>query len=666
MVTEVKSLDSDMQMLVYENYNKFLSATDTIRKMRDNVEMMERDMDQLTASMDAIATSSDSINAELAPSREQIERLTGIRRLVKKLQFIFELPSRLRKAIDMEAYAQAVKYYNLTERTLAAFAHLASFKAIQIDANKIIADLRAELRKRATTEGMSIQLAAEAVGLLLELPPTDGDSPEALREAFLECRLAALTRVIGGEEERARAEADGAEADADADGVAAFVASLTRTFIADFGDVARKYRQLFPTEMGALKDITRSLFARYFVLVQARLARRVWPREDLVQALETFQNDVLRSHSLIPEARLADKASEMIEKALRGHVEQVFAGLRASIVDRLRHANGLADSKTSLGDCVANTASGLTEDLGKQLAVLEPLVRSKASILAPYTRSLVGFVHRESEAMVQFVLETASGALPLPDVKVHKAFGIMMARLCLSLAKDGVARVAAVLKEKLPTQVESDRFQEKEFTARCRDVAHTCVLAFVRQTGGDIAKMMRSSIETRNWLTVKEPRDVRSSAVMIVEEVVDVYACVSQLFGDTRKPQTSANAGLSAASTTASASTFDRLFKTKLDIYGTVSFETLAIVGAVVKISLKTYLESVRMRTFSKFAYQQLEIDAFFFRTALRSYVDDATVFDGQLDEVLTSTGDRCLDPTGLEPSIIDTLVAKCRAKSGL
>lgn len=31
MVSEIKSLDSDMQMLVYENYSKFISATDTIK-----------------------------------------------------------------------------------------------------------------------------------------------------------------------------------------------------------------------------------------------------------------------------------------------------------------------------------------------------------------------------------------------------------------------------------------------------------------------------------------------------------------------------------------------------------------------------------------------------------------------------------------------------------
>lgn len=44
---EIKALDSDMQMLVYENYNKFISATDTIRMMKKNVDGMGTNMEDL-------------------------------------------------------------------------------------------------------------------------------------------------------------------------------------------------------------------------------------------------------------------------------------------------------------------------------------------------------------------------------------------------------------------------------------------------------------------------------------------------------------------------------------------------------------------------------------------------------------------------------------------
>ena len=47
MSTEIKFLDSDMQMLVYENYNKFISATDTIRSMKSNVDGMDSNMSEL-------------------------------------------------------------------------------------------------------------------------------------------------------------------------------------------------------------------------------------------------------------------------------------------------------------------------------------------------------------------------------------------------------------------------------------------------------------------------------------------------------------------------------------------------------------------------------------------------------------------------------------------
>jgi hypothetical protein len=51
MAREIKNLDSDMQQLVYENYNKFITATDTIRTLKTNVDGMDTDMDNLKAIM---------------------------------------------------------------------------------------------------------------------------------------------------------------------------------------------------------------------------------------------------------------------------------------------------------------------------------------------------------------------------------------------------------------------------------------------------------------------------------------------------------------------------------------------------------------------------------------------------------------------------------------
>merc|ERR1719285_1061465 len=47
IVRQIQGLDSDMQTLVYENYNKFIAATETIRKMRVDFRSMEEEMDQV-------------------------------------------------------------------------------------------------------------------------------------------------------------------------------------------------------------------------------------------------------------------------------------------------------------------------------------------------------------------------------------------------------------------------------------------------------------------------------------------------------------------------------------------------------------------------------------------------------------------------------------------
>lgn len=47
--TEVRTLDSDMQMLIYENYNQFIAALDAIQGIRAKTQVMEDGMHDLQA-----------------------------------------------------------------------------------------------------------------------------------------------------------------------------------------------------------------------------------------------------------------------------------------------------------------------------------------------------------------------------------------------------------------------------------------------------------------------------------------------------------------------------------------------------------------------------------------------------------------------------------------
>lgn len=121
----------------YQNYNKFISATDTIRRMKGSVQEMEAAMQSLVERVDAMTATSAKVADALAPRRygrpfpllprhasltthnivlssqpnpsQRISKLVGVNRLLTKLEFLFELPVRLRRSIDLDAHAQAVK-----------------------------------------------------------------------------------------------------------------------------------------------------------------------------------------------------------------------------------------------------------------------------------------------------------------------------------------------------------------------------------------------------------------------------------------------------------------------------------------------------------------------------------------------------------------------------
>lgn len=57
-----------MQTLVYENYNKFILATDTIRQMKSDFKTMEDEMEKLVQDMSHIAAFANNISSNLQVS----------------------------------------------------------------------------------------------------------------------------------------------------------------------------------------------------------------------------------------------------------------------------------------------------------------------------------------------------------------------------------------------------------------------------------------------------------------------------------------------------------------------------------------------------------------------------------------------------------------------
>ncbi|EKX46163.1 Ang2 protein [Guillardia theta CCMP2712] len=235
--SEIKELDSDMQMLVYENYNKFISATETIRAMKEKVDGMDGEMERLASKVSEITESSFKINSNLAERRVRIQRLNGIRRLLKKLSFIFELPTRLKRAVELDAGAEAVKYWRTALPVLRAYGHVPSFKAVEAESTEILVLLQERLRSRLSSNEALVPELQECALLLLQL----GETKRSVQSDFLEVMRVRLKHNVRHAGEKVQ--------------VGELKGVLSRTFLDLVKDMLLSYQMLFLAPRDGEQDL---------------------------------------------------------------------------------------------------------------------------------------------------------------------------------------------------------------------------------------------------------------------------------------------------------------------------------------------------------------------------------------------------------------------------
>ena len=82
----------------------------------------------------------------------------------------------------------------------------------------------------------------------------------------------------------------------------------------------------------------------------------------------------------------------------------------------------------------------------------------------------------------------------------------------------------------------------------------------------------------------------------------------------------------------------------------------VSVMTGIIKISLKTFLECVRLRTFGRYGLQQIQVDCHYLQMYLWRFVSDENLVHFLLDEIVGSSAHRCLDPSPMEQSVIEVI----------
>lgn len=697
MTSEIRHLDSDMQMLVYENYSKFITATDTIRRMKANVEEMEGRMEELQSTVLATSSASEAVNNKLARHRSQIEDLNNIRGLLKKLQSVFDLPSRVKTALQLGALSSAVREYAAAAPLLerygtGAFAAVAAETAGSI--KQIAEQLRAKLRDPETRP----EDAAEALELLqlLRMP-----QDELQGEWLSERRKALQTAMAGVEKAWAAAVESGGGAD-----VREFVSTLNRAYLGELMKTAKQYKDLFPESRRALVDLSRTSLAEYMALLKRVLSPdegKLPSAKSLMSALAQLAADLSGVSRVLPEARLDDRAAEVVERTVRHHViglfqrleERVAASLAGALAD-LPQAGAAAEAVNyaPLLRVQVVTCNDLIEGLSEVLREISALQEERPVLLASWKDIFAALVQGQAQTWFTGLTATiisAAGLPPMPEAArmmealqasptppaasdptpapaVFLLFLLRMTRFLEARAVEAVMEKLAAFFHTGGAEGEGDEptFNSGAVMRLLRTAQSRLLVGYVQQQGRKLSKLVRKSMASPNWLDMKEPRDVRPVCDFILAELKVVESEVAQLMeterhsGAPRTPGPGAPGGGQppADRTKAISRNVAKLFQEKLKIFDEVEQTSQAVLLGVLKIALKSWVECVRLVTLGRAGYQQLQLDVHYMRPPLRAFAAaNADIVDSLLDEASSAAADRAVELQPLEQGTLDYIL---------
>ncbi|KAK1150836.1 hypothetical protein AOXY_G33221 [Acipenser oxyrinchus oxyrinchus] len=724
MVKQIRSLDSDMQTLVYENYNKFISATDTIRKMKNDFKKMEDEMDCLAANMAAITEFSARISGTLQGQHQQITKLSGVHTLLRKLQFLFELPSRLNQCVAMEAFPQAVTYYTKARSVLHQYQNMPSFQGIQNDCQNIMAQLAQKLREKFSDGVSSSSELSECVELLLRL-----DEPaEELCDKFLshaQCRLeeelAGLEAELGaGPHQQTLPTASSSSTD-----ILEFIDKGCNNFVSSLCLVIASYQELFITSVpgmsvstrlqdgelasrdvprmasGKLVEFVDGLCGRYFSVVEQRIREEkgVGDNSLLVRALDRFHRRLQAVSKVLPGSGVPARGTEIVVGAARGRVQQYLAGLKSFYLDSLTDVRQALSAPRLPG----KEAPSLAEVLGGLSSAVLTQVKSVLAYMHLFTAKDVSFASKAyfkgefcSQAVreglvvgfIQFICQSSQqfcesvgerGAPSTPPSLL-----LLLSRLCLDYESSTISYILTLADEQFLGQDQSPLTPVSVLCAQAREVAQRLLNHYVKLQGLIVSQMLRKSVETRDWINTIEP--AMCAMKRVVEDTTAIGVQVGLLYEEgVRKAQSSDSSKRTfsvyssrqqpryAPSYTPSLSdalvcrpqrsmdtnllsNIQKLFSERIDIFSTVEFNKVSVLTGIIKISLKTLLECVRLRSFGRFGLQQIQVDCHYLQLYLWRFVSDENVVHSLLDEIVGSAAHRCLDPAPMEQSVIEVI----------
>ncbi|TKR92121.1 hypothetical protein L596_006835 [Steinernema carpocapsae] len=667
----IRRLDSDMQQLVYENYNKFLTATSTVRNMQKEFADMDNEMGSLAESMKKISSLSQDLCGVFSKHRESVRKLNDANKTVKSLQFIFNLPEKLQTLFDDKNFAEAVKSFTLVKPKLKLYKNVASVANIYVESMEIMKQTEEKLREQMVDKNSSSDDVFETVRLLndLEVPMDE------LHEEMMRCWRFNLSEELDKLESASYLD------------VLEFVDSGCSAFLTNLSLVTSLHSQLFArlNESGLI-DLVDGLMQRLEQVVLNRFVADTEQQQEcsiLVRALDRIYRRISVSNHLLPGLDYSAMGLSIVVQVSKHQVKlsrkNVIFALNKTIEEIQKE---LEFPISAPGPKEEQKASQFVSKLEQSFLVY---VKTALANLLLFTASDVTFSGFETtqfaagfgidvhEGVVIGCLEDLceQGKGPLSNAKATPPLlMLIVAQFMFNMQGKSLAYIIDLCQEQFRLVGHRDRKSKRltkteSITAKVQQGAEFLLKNYVDARAMELSQLIVNGVESRDWLSCGEPRAVRSVMKRFVEHLESIDLLLktimdSDIAKKERTPE-SVRASSSARSrnlhntydTGSISSTLERMWTEKIEFFEKVHFNCGSVLSAIVKICLKSFLESVRLQTFGRYGLEQIQVDCYFLQQQLWKYVSDEATVTSVIDEIVSSVVHRSVQPRIMEPSAV-------------
>uniref|UniRef100_A0A1D1ZEC0 Vacuolar protein sorting-associated protein 51 homolog n=2 Tax=Anthurium amnicola TaxID=1678845 RepID=A0A1D1ZEC0_9ARAE len=705
MAAEIKNLDTDLQMLVYENYNKFISATDTIKRMKNNITGMETNMEQLLEKIMSVQSKSDGVNTSLFAKREHIEKLHRTRNFLRKIQFIYDLPGRIRKCIESEAYADAVRFFIGAKPVFEAYG-TSSFQDCKRSSEEAMDLVIENLKEKLYSDTEPVEARAEAVVLLKQLKFPVENLKNKLLDKLENFVLELQSESRGRETTKTKFDEPTGVNPSDSVQPATHPDVTGQASIGELSKTVRAYRIIFPDSERRLIELAQDLFTKHFETIRQQIMKK-FSSEALVLALRDIWTDVLLMDEVLPEAALPVVSLEAARGVIKQYITTAFSRLLSDVSEALtgpqaRSKEGV--EQLTLQAAFESSKKAVIQGSMDRLLDFRHLLDDTFELVMKLRDLIIDWVQEGFQDFFQaldghfFSLcgknDTTKQHINRVDGvladKVQTGLVLVLAQLSVFIEQSAIPRITEEIAASfsgggIRGYEYGPAFVPGEICRQFRSASEKFLHLYITIRTQKISTLLKKRFMAPNWIKHKEPREVHMFVDLFLQELEEIGAEVRQIlpYGLVRRHHRSESTGSTNSSrsnpmredkigrsNTQRArsqlleSHLAKLFEQKMEIFTKIEHTEESVISTIVKLSLKSLQEFIRLQTFNRSGYQQIQLDIEFLKNPLKEIVHDEAAIDFLLKEVNNAAHERCLDPIPLEPPILDKLIQAKLAKN--